>query len=159
MRKREHEADHAGRHRTAYAVRCNGQQNAAPGARRHIDRIVADAEAGDELDLAVRARQGLARDFRRHQADRVVGIAIFRRQFRHLVRQEFPFDRRIIEHPECFFTEYRAVRGNRVAGNADSELGCCHFVFLSAENLADCATSVRDCVTIVTRVPSVRQSR
>ena len=125
MREREHEADHAGCHRTAYAVRRNRQQDTVPGARRHIDRIVADAEARNQFDFSVRGRQRLARHFRRHQAYRVVLGGILRRNFGHFLREKLPFDRRILEHLECFFTEYRAVRCNRVTRYANFEFRHC----------------------------------
>ena len=111
----------AGRHRPAHAVRRDGQQYAVPGARRDIHRIVANAEARNQFEFSIRRRKGFARNLRRHQAYCVVLGGVIGRDFRYFLGEEFPFDSRILEHLERFFTEYRAIRCNRVAGNTDFE--------------------------------------
>ncbi len=58
--------------------------SSTPAARagRHVDRVVADAEAGDQLEPAIGAGQARRGDAGQHRADRVVARRLRRRHRR-----------------------------------------------------------------------------
>ena len=100
MREHEHESERGARHRAAHAIRRDGEQHAVVGEGRDVDRVVAHAEARDQLEPPVRSRHSLPRDLGQHHGQGVVLRCRFRRQLGFELGQKLPLDARVIQELE-----------------------------------------------------------
>ncbi len=124
VRQREDEQEDARRHRPANAIGCVREDYAVRRARGHIDAVVADAHARDDLQTSIGSGYGGGRDTRIQHAQRVVRRGMSGRQFTHVVMNEFPLEAGRVEQLQRPRIENgRAVVPQRVARNTDAKVG------------------------------------
>ncbi len=123
LRQGQNEGQDDGRDRPAHAVGRDRQHDAGAGAGLDIDRVVADAEARDDLEPPVGARQGRRADPRLEHDHPVIARRQVGRDLIELGRQDLPVDQRVgLEEIERGRIEHRAAVGvEDIAGQRDFE--------------------------------------
>lgn len=124
LRQRQHEGDDVGRHRPAHAVRRQCEHHAVRGAGRHVDRVVADAEARHQLQAMIAAREARGVHPFEHGADHVVPRRELGRHDRQPGRHVRPLDVRMVEqgqHPRI--VDRPAVGAHDIGRHGHAKLG------------------------------------
>ena len=96
LRQHQHKGQGRGGHRPAHAIRGDGQQQAGPAAGGHVNRVVAHAKTGNQLEPVRPRRQAVWPEPGGHGTNRVIALGVRKRDLAAILHV-FPGDAGLLE--------------------------------------------------------------